>query len=429
MQIKLHSKHDFGVGWYHSGAILDRRNTLRDQITDFDIDIWYFKTANMQILYLFGGGQLMNHKKRNTGRYWLSLLLAPILVLSGCSAFWKEEDSVIDSNNYQKEIEVMDFSHESENVIYLAGGCFWGIEHLMQSIPGVIDAQSGYANGTGKKDAKYENLFRKDTGFRETVRVEYDPTQVSLDALLLAYFYVIDPTVQNRQGNDIGSQYQTGIYYTNDKAKEVVERISEIEKSRSEEFFVEIGPLINYYPAEDYHQNYLENNPGGYCHIPLAEMQLFSNLRIDPGDYKKPAAEAIRDKLTQEQYYVTQQNGTEHAFDNEFWDQFEKGIYVDIVTGEPLFSSTDKFESSCGWPAFSKPIEEPSIVELEDNSFGMQRIEVRSRAGNSHLGHVFENDPESPNGIRYCINSASLRFVPYAKMEAAGYGYLLDLFE
>ena len=252
---------------------------------------------------------------------------------------------------------------------------------------------------------------------------------MSLDALLLAYFYVIDPTVKNRQGNDIGSQYQTGIYYTNDKAKEIVERIAEIEKSRSEEFFVEIGPLLNYYPAEEYHQNYLENNPGGYCHIPWAEIELFANLRIDPGDYKKPAAESIRDMLTQEQYYVTQQNGTEHAFDNEFWDQFEKGIYVDIVTVEPLFSSTDKFESSCGWPAFSKPIEEPSIVELEDNSFGMQRVEVRSRAGNSHLGHVFENDPESPNGVRYCINSASLRFIPYAKMEAAGYGYLLDLFE
>ena len=304
----------------------------------------------------------------------------------------------------------------------------WGIEHLMQAIPGVIDAQSGYANGTGSQDASYEAVCFGNTGFRETVRVEYNPEQVSLDALLLAYFYVIDPTVKNQQGNDIGSQYQTGIYYTNDKAKETVERIAEIERSRSKEFFVEIGPLLNYYPAEEYHQNYLENNPYGYCHIPAAEIELFSRLRIDPGDYQKPAAEAIRDKLTKEQYYITQENGTEYAFLNEFWNQFEKGIYVDIVTGEPLFSSTDKFESSCGWPAFSKPIEEPSVVELEDNSHGMQRTEVRSRAGNSHLGHVFTNDPESPNGVRYCINSASLRFIPYAKMEEEGYGYLLDLF-
>ena len=135
------------------------------------------------------------------------------------------------------------------------------------------------------------------------------------------------------------------------------------------------------------------------------------------------------DKLTAEQYYVTQESGTEYAFHNEFWNQFEKGIYVDIVTGEPLFSSTDKFESSCGWPAFSKPIEEPSIVEILDTSHGMIRTEVRSRAGNSHLGHVFENDPESPNGVRYCINSASLRFIPYAHMEAEGYGYLKDLFD
>ena len=267
-------------------------------------------------------------------------------------------------------------------------------------------------------------------GFKiATVRVEYDPEQVSLDALLLAYFYVIDPTVQNRQGNDRGSQYQTGVYFTNESARETVKRIAEIERGRSEKFFVEIGPLKNYYPAEEYHQNYLEKNPGGYCHIPRAEMELFSKLRIDPGDYQKPAAESIRDKLTAEQYRVTQESGTERAFTGEFWDKFEKGIYVDVVTGEPLFSSTDKYESGCGWPAFTKPIEGPAVVEKEDLSHGMRRTEVRSRAGDSHLGHVFTGDPESPNGVRYCINSAALRFVPYEKMEAEGYGYLLYLFE
>ena len=188
--------------------------------------------------------------------------------------------------------------------------------------------------------------------------------------LLLAYFYVIDPTVQNRQGNDRGSQYQTGVYFTNESARETVKRI--------------------------------------------AEMKLFSRLRIDPGDYQKPAAESIRDKLTAEQYRVTQESGTESAFTGEFWDKFEKGIYVDVVTGEPLFSSTDKYESGCGWPAFTKPIESPAVVEKEDLSHGMRRTEVRSRAGDSHLGHVFTGDPESPNGVRYCINSAALRFVPYA---------------
>ena len=156
-----------------------------------------------------------------------------------------------------------------------------------------------------------------------------------------------------------------------------MKRIAEIERGRSEKFFVEIGPLKNYYPAEEYHQNYLEKNPNGYCHIPRAEMELFSKLRIDPGDYQKPAAESIRDKLTAEQYRVTQESGTERAFTGEFWDKFEKGIYVDVVTGEPLFSSTDKYESGCGWPAFTKPIEGPAVVEKEDLSHGMRRTEVQ----------------------------------------------------
>ena len=369
-------------------------------------------------------------------RRGLPLLLAAALVLSGCKANQKPMPQGKEAQDMETAGQSSDTSGEesmymdnTEHVIYLAGGCFWGMEQLMQSIPGVIDAESGYANGTCEADADYKTVCKGETGFREAVRVEYDPGQVSLDALLLAYFYVIDPTVENRQGNDRGSQYQTGVYYTNESAKETVERIAEIERGRSEKFFVEIGPLKNYYPAEEYHQNYLEKNPNGYCHIPRAEMELFSRLRIDPGDYQKPAAESIRDKLTAEQYRVTQESGTERAFTGEFWDKFEKGIYVDVVTGEPLFSSTDKFESGCGWPAFTKPIEEPAVVELEDLSHGMRRTEVRSRAGDSHLGHVFTGDPESPNGVRYCINSAALRFVPYAKMKAEGYGYLLYLFE
>lgn len=347
----------------------------------------------------------------------IALLLAALLLSAAApaeEAMMKETEEAMQNN---------------ENVIYLAGGCFWGLEKLMQSIPGVTDAVSGYANGTGEADANYRTVVGGKTGFRETVKVTYDPERVSLDALLLAYFYVIDPTVENRQGNDVGSQYQTGVYYVDDESKETVERIAALERGRRTKFVVEIGPLVNFFPAEEYHQNYLDKNPGGYCHIPRAEIELFSRLRIDPGDYRKPAAEVIRDRLTDEQYRVTQQSATEYPFQNEFWNQFEKGIYVDVVTGEPLFSSTDKFESSCGWPAFSKPIEGPSVVELEDNSHGMRRTEVRSRAGDSHLGHVFTGDPESPNGVRYCINSASLRFVPLARLEEEGYGYLSYLFE
>ena len=344
----------------------------------------------------------------------IALLLAALLVATAALA----EESMTE--------EAMD---KKQSVIYLAGGCFWGLEKLMQSIPGVTDAVSGYANGTGEADANYKTVTGGQTGFRETVKVTYDPEQVSLDALLLAYFYVIDPTVENRQGNDVGSQYQTGVYYADDAAKETVERIAALERGRRKKFVVEIGPLINFFPAEEYHQDYLDKNPNGYCHIPRAEIELFSRLKIDPGDYRKPAAEVIRDSLTDEQYRVTQESATEHPFQNEFWNQFEKGIYVDVVTGEPLFSSADKFESSCGWPAFSRPIEEPAVVELPDDSHGMHRTEVRSRAGDSHLGHVFTGDRESPNGVRYCINSASLRFIPYEKMEQEGYGGLMCLFE
>jgi len=351
---------------------------------------------------------------------FLSLLVAALLFCSACAAKPAADE---------KETTVMDFSNEPKNVIYLAGGCFWGMERLMQSIPGVLDAESGYANGTGAQDADYKTVCTGKTGFRETVRVTYDPEKVSLDALLMAYFYVVDPTVQNRQGNDVGTQYQSGVYYTNEDAKETVERIAAIEKGRTKKFYVEIGPLQNFYPAEEYHQDYLDKNPNGYCHIPFEEIELFSHLRIDPGDYRKPAKQAIEDKLTAEQYAVTQESATEQPYANEYWDFNGKGIYVDVVTGEPLFSSLDKFDSSCGWPAFSAPIEAPAVVERQDTSHGMIRTEVRSRAGDSHLGHVFEGDPDSPNGTRYCINSAALRFVPYEKMEEEGYGYLLSLFD
>ena len=298
----------------------------------------------------------------------LALFFASVLLLSGCAVGQQTvpkeksgQETNMDGLAFDRSDEEITYMDTKDNVIYLAGGCFWGMEQLMQSIPGVIDAESGYANGTCEADADYKTVCKGETGFRETVRVEYDPEQVSLDALLLAYFYVIDPTVQNRQGNDRGSQYQTGVYFTNESARETVKRIAEIERGRGEKFFVE--------------------------------------------------------------------SGTERAFTGEFWDKFEKGIYVDVVTGEPLFSSTDKYESGCGWPAFTKPIEGPAVVEKEDLSHGMRRTEVRSRAGDSHLGHVFTGDPESPNGVRYCINSAALRFVPYEKMETEGYGYLLYLFE
>ena len=318
---------------------------------------------------------------------------------------------------------------EVERIIYLAGGCFWGLEKLMSVIPGVVETTSGYANGIAKDKANYQDVCNGDTGFKEAVKVQYLINEVSLEKILMAYFYVINPAQKNRQGMDVGSQYQTGIYYTNSEDEKIIRKIAAVEAARNDKFFVEIEPLVNFYPAEEYHQKYLDKHPDGYCHIPMEAIALFSKQTIDPAKYTRPTKEIIEKELTEEQFRVTQENGTERPYENQYWDHEGKGIYVDIVSKEPLFSSLDKYASTCGWPAFKAPIEKPMIVEKEDWGHGMFRTEVRSRVGNSHLGHIFTNDFESPNGIRYCINSASLRFIPYEKMEEEGYGYLLSLFE
>lgn len=306
--------------------------------------------------------------------------------------------------------------------IYLAGGCFWGVEAYMARIDGVIDAVSGYANGK-TENPSYEDLIYRNSGHAETVKVLYNSKRLTLNDILIYYFRIIDPTSINRQGNDIGVQYRTGIYYKDAADLPVIEnRIEELQKEYDRPVAVEVGVLKQFFNAEEYHQDYLEKNPAGYCHIDL-------NKAYEPiireTDYPKPSEEEIKSKLTQEQYDVTQRSATEASFTNKFVDMFEPGIYVDIVTGEPLFSSKDKYHSGCGWPSFTKPVESYVVETLTDNSFFMTRTEVRSRSGDSHLGHVFEDGPTDKGGLRYCINSAALRFVPLAEMEAQGYGYLI----
>jgi len=280
-----------------------------------------------------------------------------------------------------------------QQVIYLAGGCFWGVEAFISRLKGVNQTEVGYANGRDLAPT-YEKVCTGRTGHAECVKVTYNPKIISLEEILENFFKIIDPYVLNRQGPDIGTQYRTGIYWQEDSQKTIVLKfLSAKQKLSSKRIRTEAHAIGSFYPAEEYHQKYLEKNPQGYCHVDL-------NL-IDDKEF---------DHLTKEEYEITQLSLTEAPFTNKYDDFFEEGVYVDVVDGEVLFSSDDKFDSGCGWPAFSKPVSDDAIIKHRDFSHGTTRIEVRSAKSNSHLGHLFHDGPGgSP---RYCINSAALKFIP-----------------
>ena len=304
--------------------------------------------------------------------------------------------------------------------IYLAGGCFWGLEEYFFRISGVLQTSVGYANGQ-VETTNYQLI--KETDHAETVQVVYDEKVVSLREILLYYFRVIDPLSVNQQGNDRGRQYRTGIYYIEEADLPTINTVvREQELLIGRKIAVEVEKLRHYILAEDYHQDYLKKNPGGYCHIDVRDAE---KPLIDAANYEKPSQADLRENLSEESYRVTQEAATEAPFSNAYDQTFEEGIYVDITTGEPLFFAKDKFASGCGWPSFSRPISKELIHYYQDLSHGMERIEVRSRSGNAHLGHVFTDGPQELGGLRYCINSASLRFIAKDEMEEAGYGYLL----
>ena len=304
--------------------------------------------------------------------------------------------------------------------IYLAGGCFWGLEEYFSRISGVLQTSVGYANGQ-VETTNYQLI--KETDHAETVQVVYDEKVVSLREILLYYFRVIDSFSVNQQGNDRGRQYRTGIYYLDEEELPTINTVvREQELLIGRKIAVEVEKLRHYILAEDYHQDYLKKNPSGYCHIDVRDAE---KPLIDAANYEKPSQAVLREQLSEESYRVTQEAATEAPFSNAYDQTFEEGIYVDITTGEPLFFAKDKFASGCGWPSFSRPISKELIHYYQDLSHGMERIEVRSRSGNAHLGHVFTDGPQELGGLRYCINSASLRFIAKDEMEEAGYGYLL----
>ena len=311
-----------------------------------------------------------------------------------------------------------------EKKIYLAGGCFWGTDHLFSLVDGVVKTAAGYANSKVAYPS-YEEVCTGRTGAAETVEVVYDDTKVGLTDLLSIYFRSIDPTTLNRQGNDIGTQYRTGIYNTDPADRPAIEAfVAAVQRRHTEPLAVEVGPLVNFYPAELYHQEYLYKNPQGYCHVDPALFEEVRNRKARNLDKAE-----LRERLTPLQWEVTQNGATERPFINEYDHEFRKGIYVDITDGTPLFVSSRKYNSGCGWPAFSRPIDPSLITEHTDTSFGRVRTEVRSASSGAHLGHVFPDGPQDDGGMRYCINSASLRFVPAEDMEAEGYGGYLDLVE